>query len=149
MHVIQKRPSRPKYPSKRKHGNIPCAASDYRLSYIGRHKSLIDLLIDLAFEGAVPSRRYAIAIAIRHCCTCLSLLTMLDSVLRLPPSAFRGWNFGCGRSKVYSRACAIFSSLIYISPDSLATVCFAADFSWYGNGAYSRGGGARGLCVRE
>ena len=49
MHLIQKRPSRPKYPSKRKHGNIPSAASDYRLSNIGRHRSLIDLLVDLAF----------------------------------------------------------------------------------------------------
>ena len=67
MHLIKKRPSRPKYPSKRKHGNIPSAASDYRLSYIGRHRSLIDLLVDLAFEDAVPVRRYAIAIATVAC----------------------------------------------------------------------------------
>ena len=62
VHLIKKRPSRPKYPSKRKHGNIPCSASDSCLSYIGRHRSLIDLLVDLAFNAAVPARRYAITI---------------------------------------------------------------------------------------
>ena len=55
MHFIKKRPSRLKYPSNRKHGNVPCAASDYCLSYIGRRRSLIDLLVDLAFDAAVPS----------------------------------------------------------------------------------------------
>ena len=42
---------------------------------------------------------------------------------------------------------ANFSSLICISPDSLATVCFAAYFRRHGDDAYSRGGG-RGLGVR-
>ena len=59
VHLIKKRPGRPKFPSKRKHVNIPCAASDSCLSYIGRHRSLIYLLVDLAltFDAAVPWTR--------------------------------------------------------------------------------------------
>ena len=41
-----------------------------------------------------------------------------------------GRNFGCGLSKVCSRACAIFSSLICISPYSLATAACCLVFGW-------------------
>ena len=149
MHLIKKRPSRPKYPSKRKHGNVPCAASDYCISYIGRHRSLVDLLVDLALYSRCQERCQREGM--RSQSPLLHVTLTVDDAGQRAQSTDcvpSGCNFGCGLSKVCSRACAIFSSLICISPDSLAPVCFATEFSWHGNGAYSRGGGAMCLGVR-
>ena len=119
----------------RKLSYVPCGASGYCLSRIGRHRSSLCLLADLVFDAAVPTRRYSIAIA-TVCCTWLSLLAMQGSasVLRV--------QIACSRAEtlvVASVRCvpghalrSPISSLTVFSPDPgpLATVCFAADLRW-------------------
>ena len=87
VHLIKKSLSRPK--SKRKHRDIPCAASGSYLASIGRHRSPIGLglLVGLAFGEAVPVRRHAIAIASAargsHCRRCREAL--IECRFRLKP----------------------------------------------------------------